>query len=207
MKHFYPLSALSLLFSIQAFSQTSLHFSIKQLPLLVADAGKDTTVIKGQKVTLGGALPATGGSGNYTYLWSPIIGLDKIDIAHPTATADTTIIYTLIIDDGMGCTKTSSVELRVALPTGIPNIDDELGLLITPNPNNGIFYITTKKGMGESTLRIQIFNPLGQLVHSESIDGREKLNKTINLTTGAKGLYLLQLSSSKFKIFRKFFML
>ena len=41
-----------------------------------------------------------GGSGNYTYLWSPITGLSNPNIANPIATPDETITYTVTVDDG-----------------------------------------------------------------------------------------------------------
>jgi hypothetical protein len=177
------------------FAQSTLQFTIQQLPELIVDAGRDTTVIKSTQVKLGGAKVAKGGSGAYTYAWSPINGLDKSDIANPIATVDSAITYTLSVNDGKTCIKSSSISLRTNTVTGINPVVSDLGLAIYPNPNNGIFFITTAKPINDKTLMLQIFDVNGRSIYTRSIKGNTRLNQGIFLVGIAKGLYLLKLSS------------
>ena len=77
---------------------------------LVADAGPATikACIGPSIQQLGqGAETATGGSGNYTYVWSPIDYLDDPNLPTPTVSefeSLTPIEYTLIVSDEYGCT-------------------------------------------------------------------------------------------------------
>ena len=80
------------------------RFAINSYQLPVANAGNDQTVCEGSLVTLGAALAATGGSGNYTYLWSPTSGLNDATLANPTATLNFSRTYTLTVTDAnTGC--------------------------------------------------------------------------------------------------------
>ena len=44
---------------------------------------------------------ASGGSGNYSYLWTPATGLSDPTISHPIAFPEITTTYTLTVDDGV----------------------------------------------------------------------------------------------------------
>ncbi|WKN29559.1 PKD domain-containing protein [Porifericola rhodea] len=78
--------------------------SISSYQLPVADAGADQTICEGSSIMLGGAPSASGGSGNYTYLWTPASGLDDATLANPTATITYTRTYSLkVTDSSTGC--------------------------------------------------------------------------------------------------------
>lgn len=82
-----------------------LAISSYQLP--TAHAGSDQIICEGNSAILGDSPTATGGSGTYTYLWSPAIGLDDATLANPTATPSFTRTYTLIVTDAStGCSST-----------------------------------------------------------------------------------------------------
>jgi hypothetical protein len=84
---------------------------------LIADAGKNITTCPGGSVTIGGAPTASGGTGTYTYLWSPAAGLSNPTIANPTATPSQTTTYTLTVTDATtGCIATSTVIVTVKGP-------------------------------------------------------------------------------------------
>ncbi len=69
-----------------------------------ADAGTDRTICEGDMTTLGGSPSASGGSGNFTYLWMPSFGLNDATIANPIANPTTTRTYTLNVTDvNSGC--------------------------------------------------------------------------------------------------------
>ncbi|WPP49324.1 PKD-like domain-containing protein [Catalinimonas niigatensis] len=78
--------------------------TISSYQLPVAHAGDDQTICQGSPVTLGGSPSASGGSGNYTYLWSPAIGLNDPTLPNPTATLTFNRTYTLrVTDTSTGC--------------------------------------------------------------------------------------------------------
>ncbi len=59
--------------------------------------------------TIGGSPTAAGGSGTYTYSWSPGTALSSTTIANPTTTASSTTTYTVTVTDGNSCSATSSM--------------------------------------------------------------------------------------------------
>ncbi len=89
----------------------------------VVDAGAARTVCAGEPTTLGAVLPAvtaSGGSGTFTYLWTPSFGLDDASSPNPVATTNATRTYTLNVNDIVsGCaTVIRSVVVTVTpLPT------------------------------------------------------------------------------------------
>ncbi|MEJ8819398.1 T9SS type A sorting domain-containing protein [Lacibacter sp. H407] len=196
MKHLY----FAFLFVCAIYSsnaQSVIQFTVTQLPLLQADAGKDSTLNKGSTIVLGGALPATGGSGTYTYAWSPAKGLDKTDIARPTATVNEDITYTLTVNDGLACAKSSAVNLKVSFATSIDELSAVYGLRLFPNPASDRIYIRTSRALPDKLLLLELFDVHGRKLYAKQVSGMAALYQTIELGTFSKGLYLLKFSSSK----------
>jgi hypothetical protein len=67
-------------------------------PLYVAVTASSTTLCQNDTVQLHAL--AGGGSGNYTYQWSPPEGLSDPGLSDPLAMPDATITYTCLVDDG-----------------------------------------------------------------------------------------------------------
>lgn len=82
------------------------------LAQVTAHAGNDATMCAGGPVTLGGA-PASGGTGPYTYTWTPTTGLSNPNTLHPVCTAASTQTYTLTATDAGGATGTDMVTITV----------------------------------------------------------------------------------------------
>ncbi len=82
-------------------------------PLPTVDAGLDVTIFNGTSTTLNGT--ASGGTGPYTYHWSPPTFLNDHNLQSPTATNVTvTTIYTLsVTDNSTGCSYTDQVTVFV----------------------------------------------------------------------------------------------
>ncbi len=185
-------------------AQSILRFSVSQLPSLVADAGKKQTINKGESVSIGGEPSASGGSGNYTYSWSPAKWLDNPAAANPNATPDSSVTYTLSVNDGKGCIKFSQVSVTVNLPTATQAWEKELGFSLYPNPNIGSFVITTNKQLAHETVRIEVYSQLGRLVHSQVVEIKNaKMHIPVEITDTAKGIYLFRLSSERLSLIRK----
>lgn len=80
---------------------------------LSASAGSDATVELGQSIALQGS--ASGGSGVYTYGWSPSTGLSSSSAATPvfTPSAAGPVAFTLTVTDSLGAQATDSVIITV----------------------------------------------------------------------------------------------
>ena len=195
---------LFLLTSFGAAAQTVLNFTINQLPALEANAGADQVIKKGAQATLGGAPAATGGTGAYTYSWTPTTGLSSTTVANPVATPTTNTTYTLTVNDNKGCSQVATVTVTVNAVTGINDQADELGLQIFPNPNTGTFLITSDKRPAGGKIQLEVFNSLGKLIYAESLaEESRKLDKTIKLPADAKGVLVIRLSGRELNTTRK----
>jgi hypothetical protein len=92
---------------------------------LVADAGQDKTVSAGiPSTTIGGSLTATGGTGPYTYLWSPATGLDDPTLANPVASPGTTTTYTVTVTDSTSPTPATATDDVLVTFTAPPLVAD-----------------------------------------------------------------------------------
>lgn len=200
MRNIYFLAGLILLGFSSLNAQTILQFTINQSPLLIADAGSDRVILTGTSTTLGGAPSASGGSGVYTYLWTPAEGLSQTNISNPVASPSKTTKYTVSVSDGKKCIITSSTVITVSSTLGVSEVKDEIGLLIYPNPNNGSFLITSEKSLSSGPVLIEVFNALGSLIYSESIPDGHQLNKTVTLSHKSSGMYFVRLSGNDLNV-------
>lgn len=80
-------------------------------PALSADAGNDINIDFGNSAKLNGS--ARGGDGNYRYAWSPTRGLTGSNLSAPLASPNSSISYTLVVTDGIGCSARSEVRIIV----------------------------------------------------------------------------------------------
>ena len=74
-------------------------------------AGPDRALCQNDSLQIG--LVATGGTGGYTYVWSPKKGLSDSTVMRPWAKPDTTSTYILTVMDNSGCTAKDTVTVRV----------------------------------------------------------------------------------------------
>ena len=83
---------------------------IQSYQVPTVDAGMSITLCAGQTDTLGGSPTATGGSGSYSYAWSPGTGLDDQLVAHPEVSIPYSQNYSLQVTDAVsGCVAPSDV--------------------------------------------------------------------------------------------------
>ena len=78
--------------------------------LLAAEAGLNSTVVEGATVKLQGS--ASGGDGDYTYVWTPATGLSDPNVAQPTLNTSSlgtgVFEFTLTVADGTGATASDT---------------------------------------------------------------------------------------------------
>lgn len=85
------------------------------------DPGEDTQFCFGSSsVSIGGAPTASGGSGNFSYAWSPSAGLSSTTAANPLASPNLTTTYTVLVTDLItGCTGEEEVTVEVVIPQNL----------------------------------------------------------------------------------------
>ncbi len=136
-------------------TDTSTSVELTIIPNLVS-AGNDTTIFLGQSIQLNG-------TGNGTALWSPITGLDSINIFNPTATPTVTTVYLLKVTDNNSCISKDSVLITVDLL----EFEGLITNLFTPNGDgiNDTWHIKDIEKYPES--EVFVYNIYGKLVYTK----------------------------------------
>ena len=75
--------------------------NLNQKRELIADAGRDTSVLKGQTITLGGNPTASNGNSTYFYNWNG--NVSNAIIPNPTAVINNSFDYCVTVSDGINC--------------------------------------------------------------------------------------------------------
>ena len=87
---------------------------VNVVPPVKAYAGSDDSICAGDSAMLGGSPSASGGSGSYTYSWSPTDSLSSVTDPSPYAGPSSNRTYQLVASDSFyACSDTSTVELIV----------------------------------------------------------------------------------------------
>ena len=134
------------------------------LPKIVANAGRDTSVVIGQSLQLN----ATGGD---TYLWSPALSLSAANIANPVAVfneASNGLQYKVQAYNIAGCYDSAFINIKVyaTQPTVF------IPTAFTPN-NDGRNDILRPIAVGMKNIQyFQVYNRWGQLLFSTQENGR-----------------------------------
>jgi hypothetical protein len=102
----------------------------------------------------------------------------------------------VIVTDAFGCQQTSNA-VNFAI-TAIPVFDpQEIKLLVTPNPNNGIFNLSFEV-TGKADLSIDIVSASGQKVFNNTIqDFTGKYSKQLDLGNVSSEFYILKIQHNK----------
>ena len=92
--------------------------TVRVYSTVVANAGPDQTYCLpvGSAITIGGSPSASGGSGNYTYAWSPATNLSSTSVANPTISpvvAGTTTYILSVTDNISGCSSVDTMILTI----------------------------------------------------------------------------------------------
>lgn len=123
--------------------------------------------------------------GAATYTWNVNLNSPSIVVA-PLATA----VYSVSGKDQNGCVNSATVSVIVqnCVDTGIEQVKTATDTSIYPNPNTGEFKIAFSH-LNENC-RVEIYNPLGQLVYQAKL--QEKV-ASVALKHLAKGIYTVKL--------------
>ena len=203
----YVLLLLSFL-PLMAFSQVEIILNVNQPPELGFEVSKqDTTIVTGGSVELGDGIIVSGGSGEYSYSWSPPATLDNPLLINPVATPTDTTAYVLTVTDNNGCSfsvnYTVNVREVMVVSEIVPDNRSPLSVILYPNPNAGLFKVRFK-GLPAESMKLGIIDNTGRYLHNKIISnfpGEHTETLQVNLTPG---VYFLEVVSSDANLKRKF---
>jgi PKD repeat protein len=99
-----------------------------------ADAGPDQEICPDGSLQIGGSPTGSGGTGFYTYSWTPTAGLDNPAVANPYASPTSTTTYSVLVSDGDDCQAVDSV---------IVTVHDILACHVSASPSTSVCQGTT----------------------------------------------------------------
>lgn len=147
--------------------------AIKALPTVTATTSNSMICI-GQTVLLTASTSAT------SYTWNTGVTTLTTSVS-PTLTT----VYTTSVTGSNGCVANSAVTVSVSACTGIQNSLNDLGIILYPNPNKGLFTLE----LGVSS-QIVISNILGEIIFNETM----KIGKqNIDIQNQPNGNYFLKI--------------
>ena len=159
-------------------------------PIELVVSADPNVIVLGESSQL--SVVATGGSGNYNYLWEPGDpqnegSLSDPTIANPIATPTVapSATYKVTVTDSEGNMAAGEITIEVK-PMSV--FEDCCAPFVYPNPSYGSFTINVK---GE--VSYQLFNSIGQMVASGKVDG----NTPIDVSFLNRGIYFLHLNNGE----------
>jgi hypothetical protein len=151
------------------------NVTVNSLPGVTASSS-NTLLCVGETVTL----TATGST---TYTWSTLENTSVI-VVSPTVNT----VYSVSTIDANNCSNMALVTLSVSVCTDInTNTLGNVGLLISPNPTNGILNISFN-AIPQNT-KIELYNSIGALVFTETMSNK---NNIINVSELSSGMYFMK---------------
>ncbi|MDP4263129.1 MAG: PKD domain-containing protein [Bacteroidota bacterium] len=162
---------------------------IQSLPVtinkVIANAGRDTVIIKDQPFQLNG-------NGGITYAWSPPIGLNNPGIANPVTILQDDIVYTLTATDANGCSDTDEISIIVFKGSAV-----YVPSAFTPN-NDGLNDQLKPSYTGIKTLDyFEVYNRWGGLVYSTK-NMSAGWDGTVNGAKQSPGVYVWMLRATDY---------
>lgn len=189
-------------------AQTVIVLEVEQPPALSFEiSSQDVTIFRSDSVKIGTGINIFGGSGNYTYNWSPAEFLDDSTILTPFAFPQDTTEYFLTVTDAEGCSFSTTFTVNVQEKTTDIQAtrlqDDLITAKLYPNPNNGRFKIELS-GKYNGAIELTIIDNTGRTVYQNRI---RDFNQTHLETVDVKlpqGIYNLLVHSKNQKIQKQF---
>lgn len=201
------LLSLFFLLSLWSNAQTKIVLSVNQPPELGFSLSRnDTTIEKSTSVVLGTDLVLFGGSGEYTYQWTPAETLSNSGILNPVATPLDTTTYILTVVDKNGCSFSLNYTVNVkdlSVGVDLPGAQKLYDVILFPNPNEGKFKIQIK-GPNCAKIKIEIFDSGGRRISDTSVvnfAGNHMENIDLEIRSG---IYMVRIDSGSEVISRQF---
>jgi len=141
---------------------------------------------------------------NPAYQWKknglPISGAVLPVYASSTLVNGDIIACQLTCNDTCPSPKVQTQQVTMIVTNGVAKILSESDIIVSPNPNNGIFTISTLADKADK-YTLQVYNNLGQSVYNKTniVLGNGN-SKQIDLSNLPAGIYALMLNETPYKI-------
>ncbi len=173
--------------SLNGCSNTAIvNTTVNPIPT-VSVSTSNTLICVGENAVL------TASTSAINYMWS-----DGATTMSTTVSPSITTVYTLTVNDGQ-CSSMASITQSVSLCTGIAGSMKDNDLYIYPNPFNYSFTINWENNSLIKETVINVYNTLGELVHTEtttenklSIDSRNWKNGTYFVKVNNKVIKMIK---------------
>ncbi|MDP1746685.1 MAG: PKD-like domain-containing protein [Bacteroidota bacterium] len=110
---------------------SSIFINVSPQPL--ASAGSNHTICSDSSVIIGGSPTATAGTGPYTYVWIPSVGLNSPTLSNPTANPSINTTYSVTVTDSLGCNASVSTMFVTVNPAPNVNAGTDVSICIGNN--------------------------------------------------------------------------
>jgi len=145
-------------------------------------------------------LSVFGGTGSYSYLWTPGDSLSSDTVLNPIIHSNAVSAYHLSVHDSIGNNSNFTLNVIPISCTSINEISAE-GFKVFPNPAGNFLII--KKDNSESIKNLAIYNAIGQKEKTEfSYLNNESLE--VKVSTLSSGVYFLEIQTETRNFVRKF---
>jgi len=158
----------------ESFSQVNVVLAVHQPPEFGFEViSTDTTIVRGDSLTLGKDLTVFGGSGDYTFIWTPGSTLNDSTVMNPIATPEDTTTYNLTVLDNYGCSF--SVDYKVSVRAFPVSVNDRLEKTnslfakLFPNPNDGKFRVELT-GKPQEKIKLLILDQMGRIIQQQELN-------------------------------------
>lgn len=128
------------------------------------------------------------GEGFSNYQWSTGDSSYYVEVA-------TDGVYSVIVTDDNGCENGDSIVLVPGICVGIEDINESIVMRFYPNPTTGHFQLQLE-GLEGRDGELSILSLEGKVIFKESLENLPKtLNKQMDLSSQAKGVYIVKLTT------------
>ena len=171
------------------------------IPTLSISTSPGVNIVNGTPVTF---------TANTTNCNAPVYNWKRNGVSIVGANAATYTSSTLANGDEIGCelvcndtcpnAQIQKKQVKMLVTNGVAKLIQASDIIISPNPNSGIFTISTQAEKAEK-YNLQVYNNLGQSVYNKtSIVLGNGNNKQIDLSHLPPGIYTLMLNETPYKI-------
>lgn len=134
-----------------------------------------------------GLVSGSGGTGELTYSWTPVAGLDNPSIANPTANITEATTYTVTISNGVeSITESIRIELETFCVVTLVEINVE------PNPFSSQVRVNTMD-IEDDRLLITVISTTGKVMYNKAVENLGNID--IHTRDFAPGIYLVKVTT------------